>query len=136
VGWLVSEMYFFEGGICITTLAHRADASPPPPLLIRSRAHLFTCYLDVEAYPLDVETHYLDAKSYTLASSVCLLLAGVTHLVNIPPTFSNMLTNIIPRYTHVSTYHDMMIHCIGVAYFAPLQSKRRHSVGRWSGRFG
>jgi hypothetical protein len=52
VGWLVSEMYFFEGGICITTLAHRADAPPPPPLLIRSRAHLFTTYLDVETYTL------------------------------------------------------------------------------------
>jgi hypothetical protein len=55
-----SEMYFFEGGICIPIAATIYICSPPPPLLIRSRAHLFTTYLDVEAYPLDVETHYLD----------------------------------------------------------------------------
>ena len=46
-GWMF-EMYFFEGGICITTPAHSLIARPPPPLLIRSRAHPFTTYLDVK----------------------------------------------------------------------------------------
>ena len=52
------EMYFFEGGICIITSAVLAVRSPPPPLLIRSRAHPFTTYLDVKL--LDIKTHYLD----------------------------------------------------------------------------
>jgi hypothetical protein len=55
-----SEMYFFEGGICITTPAHSLIPRPPPPLHIRSRAHPFTTYLDVKL--LDVKAHYLDVK--------------------------------------------------------------------------
>ena len=134
-GW-VFEMYFFEGGICITTPAHSADARPPPPLLICSRVHLFTTYLDVETYTLTSRYlmpsyNPLVSRHITLASRGvgCLFIVkeGDPLLNTLSLTFSNMLTNIIARYNsiYVLTYHDMMMHCIGVAYFAPLQSKRR-----------
>ena len=64
---------------------------PPDPLLIRSRAHLFTTYLDVET--LTLMSRYLMPSYNTLMSRditagtigvVCLFIGGrVIHLLNI-----------------------------------------------------
>ena len=121
-GW-VFEMYFFEGGICITTPAHSADARPPPPPLICSPAHPFTCYLDVETYTL--MSRYLMSRHNPLISRhitagtfgvVCLFIGGrVMHSVNIQlisnPIVQLTFSNIIPPYNLIYTYHDMMIRC-------------------------
>ena len=68
-------------------------------------------------------SRYITAGTFGV---VCLFIERrVIHSVNICSTHSLTFSNIIPPYNLIYTYHDMMMHCIGVACLTSFRSKRR-----------